>query len=344
MGILDFFSREKSSPGSNDLNHNSHDLINDYDKFKKDLEALQAHNEAWSKEFHDLGYLRDKARQYEKEQKFIEAITIYLNSVERGEQSKLLNIYNYAHDIERVIILYGKTKQKEALRQFLEEKIKMYPDFRDTKDWAVRLTKLTSTGQVKTTPTIPIDIIPQKASNPTIGKKISDFKKSMPEFNFYFDLAEGSDTFTYNHNVPLGLFNKLRQYREAFETIKSLAKIAENEGDYKKAIEAYEKLIIEECEDAEPYERLIVIYSKLKWKVEEKRTIERAISFFTELKEKQLDYTLKLAQKYEMKTKALDYINHNKKIFYYGGAYELYNPQTNRLKKWDERLKNLSQK
>ena len=103
----------------------------------------------------------------------------------------------------------------------------------------------------------------------------------MPEFNFYFDLPEGSDTFTYNHKVPLGLFNKLREYREAFETIKSLAKVAENEGDYKKAIEAYEKLIIEECEDIEPYERLIIIYSKLKWIAEEKRTIERAISFYT---------------------------------------------------------------
>jgi tetratricopeptide (TPR) repeat protein len=344
MGLLDFFTGGKKPTPSPEFDSKTRDLIEDFAKFKKDTEALQAQNAAWSKEFHDLGSLRDKARQYEKEQRFIEAIALYLNSIERGEQSKLLNIYNYAHDIERVIILYGKTKQKGLLMQFLEEKIKMYPDFRDTKDWAVRLTKLTSTGQVKTTPTIPIDIFPQKASNPTLGKKISDFKKSMPQFNFYFDMAEGSDTFTYNHNVPLGLFNKLRQYREAFETIKSLAKIAENEGDYKKAIEAYEKLIVEECEDAEPYERLIIIYSKLKWKEEEKSTVKRAISFFTQLKEKQLDYTLNLAQKYGMKTKALEYINQDKKIYYYGGAYELYNPQTNRLKKWDERLKKLSQK
>jgi tetratricopeptide (TPR) repeat protein len=271
----------------------------------------------------------------------MEALALYLFSIERGEQSKLLNINNYANDIERVIILYGRTKQKEFLIQFLEEKLKKYPDFRDAKDWAVRLTKLTSTGQIKTTPILPSDILPQKASFPTLGKKISDFKKSMPVFNFYFDRAEGSDTFTYNHNVPLDLFNKLRQYREAFETIKSLAKIAENEGDYKKAIEAYEKLIIEECEDPEPYKRLIIIYSKLKWKAEEKRTIERAISFFTTLKETQLDYTLNLAQKYGMKTKALEYINQDKKIFYYGGAFELYNPQTNRLSKWNERLKKL---
>jgi tetratricopeptide (TPR) repeat protein len=336
MGLLDFFTSKKPT-SSSEINSSARDLIDDFEKFKKDTEALHKQNEAWSKEFHNLGSLRDKARQYEKEQRFMDAIALYLDSIEKGEQSKLLNIYNYAHDIERVIILYGKTKQKELLIEFLEEKLGKYPDFHDAKDWAVRLTKLTSTGQIKTTPIQPFDILPQKASIPTIGKKISDFKRSMPEFNFYFDMAEGSDTMAYNHNVSLGIFNKLRQYREAFETIKSLAKIAENQGDYKKAIEAYEKLIIEECEDAEPYERLIIIYSKLKWKAEEKRTIERAISFFTKLKETQLDYTLHLAQKYGMKAKALEYINEGKKIFYYGGAFELYNPQTSRLKKWAER-------
>ena len=146
---------------------------------------------------------------------------------------------------------------------FLEEKIKMYPDFRDVKDWAVRLSKLNSTGQVKTTPIAPTDILPQKASNPTLGKKISEFKKSMPEFNFYFDMPEGSDPLAYNHNVTLGLFNKLRQYREAFETIKSLAKIAENEGDYKKAIEDFNKFIELKPDDVYSYFCRGVAYSKL---------------------------------------------------------------------------------
>lgn len=342
MGMLDFLFGDKKASDSYESIDKSKKLIDDYDKIKTEIDALQAHNDAWSKEFHDLGYLRDKARQYEKEQMFIEAIAIYLLSIEKGERSKLLNIYNYAHDIERVIVLYGKTKQKDLLIQFLEEKIKMYPDFRDVKDWSVRLSKLNSTGQVKTAPIAPSAILPQKANNPTLGKKISEFKESMPEFNFYYDMAEGSDTLAYNHNVSIGLFNKLRQYREAFVTIKSLAKIAENEGDYKKAIEAYEKMIIEECEDVEPYERLIVIYSKLKWKEEEKMTLERAVSFFSQLKEKQLNYVVDLAQKYGMNVKAMEYINQDKKIFYYGGAYELYNPQTSRLKKWNERLQKLN--
>jgi len=281
------------------------------------------------------------AAQLEKEKKYYEAISVYLKSIEQGESSELLNIYNYAHDISRVIMLYGKTKQVEELKKFLEEKIKLYPDFRDIRDWAVRLSKLNSDKKVKTIPLKPSDILPQKPSNPTIGRKINDFKKQMPEFNFYFDLPEGNDTFTYNHKVPINLFIKLREFREAFDTIKSLAKIAENEGDYKKAIEAYEKLIIEECEDPEPYERLIVLYSSLGWKQEEKSTIERAISFFTNLKESQLDYTQNLAKRYGMETKALEYIKQDKKIYYFGGAYELYNPQTKRLEKWSKRLQKL---
>jgi hypothetical protein len=66
MGLLDFLKGKKMHPSSHDNNIKARDLIDDYEKFKNDLEALQTHNEAWSKEFHDLGSLRDKARQYEK--------------------------------------------------------------------------------------------------------------------------------------------------------------------------------------------------------------------------------------------------------------------------------------
>jgi len=343
MGLLNFLFGNKKSSSSQEIINKSRGLQDEYEYLKKETEAIHAKNEAWQNEFNDTISLRQKAQQFEKENKLNDAIYIYLLSIVQGENSKNLNIYNYAFDIDRVIILYAKTKQKELLKKFLEEKIRKYPDYRGVKDWAVRLSKLNSDKQVKTTPISPIDIVPQKASNPTLGKQLVEFKKNMPEFNFYFNMPEGSDTLAYNHKVPFELFKKLGEYREAFETIKSLAKIAENEGDYKKAIEAYEKLIIEEYEGVTPYERLIVIYSKLKWKAEEKRTIERAISFFTQLKEKQLNYITTLAQKYGMKEKALGYVNQDKKIFYYGGAYELYNPQTSRLKKWNERLQKLNQ-
>lgn len=338
MALFDFLFRKKQSSPTLEIISKSKELRDEYEYLKKETENIHTKNKVWQNEFDKTISLRQKAQQSEKENNLYEAISYYLQSIKQGENSATLNIYNYAFDIDRVIVIYGKTKQKELLKDFIEEQIRKYPDFRGMKDWAVRLSKLNSDKQVKSIPLAPTDILPQRSSNPSLGKRIDDFKKNMPEFNFYFNMQKGSDTLAYNNNIPFELFKKLREYREAFETIKSLAKIAENDGDYKTAIEAYEKLIIEEYEGTEHYERLIVIYSKLNWEAEEKGVIERAILFFTHLKEKQLSYTIALADKYGMKEKALEYINQDKKIFYYGGAYELYNPQTTRLKKWNERL------
>ena len=67
-----------------------------------------------------------------------------------------------------------------------------------------------------------------------------------------------ADTVSYPNKVPFELSKGLGELRHAFEIIKSRAKVAENEGDFKTAIEAYEKMIIEECEYVAPYERLIL--------------------------------------------------------------------------------------
>jgi tetratricopeptide (TPR) repeat protein len=344
MGLFDFLFGEKKSTESLKVTKSKSDLLDEYEYLKKETEKLQAENKAWEIEFNQTVSSRQKAQKLEKENKLDEALSVYLQSIERDESSKKLIIYNFAYDIDRVIVLYGKTKQKEKLNTFLEEKINNYQDFRGVQDWMVRLSKLNEEKQTKTLPFNPSDIEFQKPRNPTLGKQIDDFKKNMPEFNFYFDMPEGSDTLGYSNKVPFELSKKLGEYREAFKMIKSRAKIAENGGDYKTAIEAYEKLIIEEYDDPEPYERLIIIYSKLKWKEEEKSILERAILFFTKLKERQLEYVENLAKKYGMVDKAKEYISQDKKIFYYLGAFELYNPQATRLKKWSERLRKLNEK
>jgi len=337
MGIFKFLFDNKPSKVIED-DTKVKDLIDDYESLKKETERLQKENNAWSVDFNKIIALRQKAKEFEQLNKIEEAISVYLQSIEFGESSAKLNINNYAHDIDRVIILYSKTKQQETLKRFLENKIDLYPDFQDTKKWAVRLSKLNSDNTIKSKPDIHVEIKPKKIGETTLGKRLDDFKKSMPEFNFYFDLPVGQDTMSYNQKVPFEYFSKLRELRDAFNTVKSWAKIAENEGDYTKAIEAYEKLIIEEYDEPEPYERLIIIYSKLKMRDKEKESIERAIAFFTKLKEEQKTYVLNLAAKYRMTDKALEYINGDKKIFYYGGAFELFNPQTSRLKKWNDRL------
>lgn len=339
MGLLDFLFGKKQQLPNRKIEEEKNELRDDYDQIVQDLEILQSENKKWNKEFNRTISNREKALHLEKEGKIIEALTVYLQSIDVNEKNNKLTIYNYAFDIDRVIILYGKTKQKEKLKEFLEDKICKYKNYSKVNEWMVRLSKLNSEIKVKTIPIQQINVTPQIASKPSLGKQIDDFKKKMPEFNFYFDMPEGSDTLGYPNKVPFELFKKLDEFRQVFEVIKSKAKIAENEGDYKTAIEAYEKMIVEECEDVEPYERLIIIYSKFKWKQEEINVLERAILFFTKLRERQLEYVNYLAQKYGMVDKAQEYILQDKKIFYYLGAFELYNPQLKRLNKWKERLK-----
>jgi hypothetical protein len=113
--------------------------------------------------------------------------------------------------------------------------------------------------------------------------------------------------------------------------------MAENQGNYKTAIEVYEKLIVEEYEGKQPYERLMVIYRKLKWKVQEIDILERAITFFEDLRIKQKDNVLTLAKKYGMESKALEFIQSEKKIQYYGGVFDLYSPNQT-IEKWKARL------
>lgn len=338
MGLLNFLIGKQQTLPKHKIEDKKIELLKEYDQIKRESEILQSENKKWEKEFNYIISFRERALQLEKEGKILEALDVYLQSIELNEKSNKLTIYNYAFDIDRVIILYGKTKQKEKLKAFLEDKVNKHKNYNRVNEWMVRLSKLNSDNKNKAIPNKQIDVIPQIASNLPLGKQIDDFKKKMPEFNFYFDMPEGSDTLGYSNKVPFELSKKLGEFRQAFEIIKSRAKIAENEGDYKTAIEAYEKMIIEECEDAEPYERLIVIYSKLKWKQEEISVLERAILFFTKLKERQLEYVNYLAQKYGMVNKSQEYISQDKKIFYYMGAFELYNPQVTRLKKWNERL------
>lgn len=342
MGLFDFLFGKKHISTFQSDEQFENEREKKYDDLRIKTEALRSENKAWQKEFTNIMDLREKGKMLEKDNRLDEAISIYLKSIELGEISKKLNISNYGFDINRVIVLYGKTNQKDLLREFLEMNISKYSDSNSINDWSIRLSKLKSNGMIEGVSIDP-DISNQlQKSGLTLGEKIDDYKKNMPEFNFYYNMQEGSSTLVYNLNIPFEHFKKLRDYRDTFKTIESLARIAENEGDYQTAIDAYEKMILEKCEDVIPHERLIIIYSKLKLKEKEKMAVVRAILFFSQLKEKQLNYVMFLAEKYGMKEKALEYINQDKKIFYYGGAFELYNPQVNRLKKWNLRLDKLS--
>ena len=339
MGLFAFFKSKSKTIVAQNNSDFAKSMREDYEVTKKEVERLQSENAAWERDFNILLNFRTTASLFESEGKLQEAINEYSKSVSFGETNQRLNLNNYVHDIERLIVLYNKTKQKETLIKFLKEIIAKYPDYRDAQKWAVRLSSLLQT-KFNTTELSPSDLNKQCPSNPTIGKTMQAYKYTFPKFNFYYDLPEGMNTLEYlsiKKPVPFEKTVGLGKFKDAFETILNKAKIAENEKDWKVAIEAYEKLVAEEFEDTEPYERLMVIYKKLHWITEEKRIIQLAIEFFSRLRETQKNTVLTIAKEYGMTEKALEYINNNKKIFYYGGAFEVYN-SFHIIIKWNERL------
>lgn len=342
MGLFDLFKPKAQNILTQDNQDFDKTMQDDFEQTKKEVEKLQSENAAWQKDFDTIISYRTKASSLEKEGKLQEAIEEYTKSVLFGEANLHLNLNNYAHDIDRLIILYNKTKQKSVLSDFLEQLILKYPDCRDAQKWAVRLSSIKNIKPQNNGLKLG-DIEKPLLNKPTLGDKFQTFLQSFPKFNFYYDMPEGMSTFEYlslNKPVPFEKSLELKNFKDAFESILNKARIAENENNLKVAVEAYEKLVVEECLDTEPYERLMIIYRKLHWKTEEKRIIQTAVNFFSQLKENQRKIVLDLAQEFNMLDKALEYINNDKKVFYYGGVFELYNPYPI-IEKWKARLTNL---
>lgn len=86
-----------------------------------------------------------KGEKLEKEKKYLEAISEYEKGLEFAYQQPVLKIYNYAYSIHRLIILYGKTKQKSKLENHLMQSIKRNPNYSNIDDWKKRLTKIQKT-------------------------------------------------------------------------------------------------------------------------------------------------------------------------------------------------------
>mgnify|MGYP006150146281 CR=1 FL=1 len=285
MGLFDLF---KSSPKETSelVSKPKREILNYYEKFKNETDRIRNENDLWQKDFNKMLEFRDKAIDFERTGKLSEAIEFYLKSVGFGEKSAMLSINNYSHDIERIIILYGKIKESENQVLFLQKVIFNYPDYRDVKKWAVRLSKLSDTK--KTVLELkPSDIKKQVAGNPTIGEQFKDFKNTLPEFNFYHDMPDGMQTFEYlrlGRIIPPNKAKDLRSFKDAFEIILSKAKIAENQSDYKTAIEAYEKLIVEEFEEKQ--QLFDTMFQKLGDKCQELLKLSFTIKSMEEVAEK----------------------------------------------------------
>ncbi len=122
------------------------DEAEDLEEFGKILEEetneLVEQNKIWQQNFDKLNSFRTKAIDLEKKGILHEAIDYYEKAVNYGKECETLQFVNYARDIERLIILYGKTKEPNKLKELLEHVIKTYPDRKKVEDWKKRLNKL----------------------------------------------------------------------------------------------------------------------------------------------------------------------------------------------------------
>ncbi len=109
---------------------------------KEGTKELVEQNKIWQQNFDKLNSFRSKARELEKNGILPETIEFYKKAVNYGEECETLNYVNYGHDIQRLIILYSKTKSLDKLSDLLNHCIDVYSDRKEVEDWKKRLDKL----------------------------------------------------------------------------------------------------------------------------------------------------------------------------------------------------------
>ena len=109
----------------------------------KELKDAERENKLWKKEFDSICIRRSEAKNHELNKNYYKSIELYLQNISVCQNSSRINkIHHFAHDINRVIILFGKTKENELLKNFLNELLTKYPTWFDADKWKSRLEKL----------------------------------------------------------------------------------------------------------------------------------------------------------------------------------------------------------
>jgi len=318
----------------------------DYSKLKKELIELRSKNKAWEREWKAYNKITSVAQELEKRGNYAKAINKYKESYRFGHESKILTINNYAHCVDRLIVLFRKTKCENELALFLTEVIEQYPNEKATKDWIVRLTKITGKSNNKNAEISKDNVSVDLAKIGTLGTKIEEIKKSLPEFDFYYKKPEEQSTMAYLSLSGILPPQSTLRYRSAIQEIDTILKkgrVLENTGNYDDAIQLYLRILSHRIINKTPYNRLMVVYKKLKQPKKEIEIVEKAIDFFENLLSEQKENVMSLAKKYGKESFALDYINNNKRIQYYGGLFDLYSPNAD-IDKWKQRLVKLKNK
>ena len=349
IAIIIFISIDRRSNHYNDRTNSTPQET--YDNLSEKLEELRHQNLEWHNLHDPIVDRNNKGRDLEKSGQHEEAIKVYEENVQYilNNWEKFISNYPAPYSFTRLMILYRKHYSTDKEIDFIKLAIERYSQFGEDSgllnDWTDRLNKLTTTKKKKPVLCNRDDINWPIRPEITIGVRLEEAKHKLTPFDFYENKPADMDTGMYIFNNPDHFDrNTVFNYANILDQLNLIignGKEAENKGDFKSAIEFYEKAIIEESLNRTPYERLLVLYRKLNWPEDERRILENGISFFEKAREDQRKYLLSIANTDFKKSKTLEYINAGKKIYYYMGSLELYNPYPV-IEKWKARLEKIN--
>lgn len=235
---------------------------------------------------------------------------------------------------DEVKIIFGRIAREDStLSQRELESLYRHIDMDiNDKDAALKIQKIEGTF-IKPKNNFPTERIAFQLKEKPIGDFYEEAKLNFPEFHFY--TKEGDEDFFYNSKNEI-IWHTNRLFKQWLEEAKSY-EVAE---DYINAIAAYEKVVANHCYLVNGYDRLIKLYAKAKLKDVEKEVIREAIEYFSTFRQKQKKYILKIAHKYDKVAFTQNRINKKQKIYYFNGAFELYNPYP-MIERWVDRLTKL---
>ena len=254
-----------------------------------------------------------------------ENVKLYEDNIEVAQLTK--------RPFDRLVILYHKLKDIENEKRILIKAVEYFPY--DT-GYQKKLAILNGTYETKEITSAPQNVVPTKNWGEIWETRILE----VPEFDFYCERDTNPSKYEYDSRESAKILSPIWEVQRHFKELDYEAKAAEDKGEQEAAVQFYEQMVAEGYYMPSPYDRLIKIYSKAKLKDDEIRILKIAIAHFKQLREKQKEYVMQLAQKYD----AVDFVNerisNGKKITYYNGVFELYNPFPI-IERWEARLQKL---
>ena len=268
--------------------------------------------------------LNNRGIQQEKDGLIDEAIATYEDCIQIG--------YPAHHAYKRLMVLYSKRGDKENELRVTKLAVDKFPD---EIEYQKRMIRLTGNKPEVILPTERVSFEGREVLGEVFEAVI---RHRIPEFDFYQSSTGErvqNDFLSFKRDLePVyrlqGHFRSLLEAAERFEA----------EGNLETACYNYEQLLFEKYYMPAPFDRLIKIYSKAHLKAAEREVLKESIAHFKELRESRLQYVEQLADKYGAIEFLSQRVNEGKKITYFNGVFELYNPFPI-IDDWEKRLAKL---